>query len=136
MQCNTWVPKLQVTIGNYTFVDIFYVVDVADTNVVLEVQWMYYIGDNSINYQIPEMKLQDSIGILRVVRGRHTYPKHVVNFNNMISILRHGDIEWAGECYITSLNPKIRVVKHPKEIETLLHKYEKVFIDLPRSSTW
>ena len=23
MQCNTWVPKLQVTIGNYTFVDIF-----------------------------------------------------------------------------------------------------------------
>ena len=37
MQCNTWVPKLQVTIGNYTFVDIFYVVDVADTNVVLGV---------------------------------------------------------------------------------------------------
>ena len=23
MQCDTWVPKLQVTIGNYTFVDIF-----------------------------------------------------------------------------------------------------------------
>ena len=37
MQCNTWVPKLQVTIGNYTFVDSFYVVGVADTNVVLGV---------------------------------------------------------------------------------------------------
>ena len=23
MQCKTWVPKLQVTIGNYVFVDIF-----------------------------------------------------------------------------------------------------------------
>ena len=23
MQCNTWVPKLQVTIGNYNFVDSF-----------------------------------------------------------------------------------------------------------------
>ena len=34
MQCKTWVPKLQVTVGNYTFVESFYVVDVADTNVV------------------------------------------------------------------------------------------------------
>ena len=38
MQCKTWVPKLQVTVGNYTFVDSFYVVDVVDTNVVLGVQ--------------------------------------------------------------------------------------------------
>ena len=37
MQGNTWVPKLQVTIGNYTFVDSFYVVDDADNNVVLGV---------------------------------------------------------------------------------------------------
>ena len=36
MQCNTWVPKLQVTIGNYNFVDSFYVVDVANNNVVWE----------------------------------------------------------------------------------------------------
>ena len=45
MQCKTWVPKLQVTIGNYTFVDSFYVVGVADTNVVLGVKWLYYIGE-------------------------------------------------------------------------------------------
>ena len=38
MQCNTWIPKLQVTIGNYTFVDSFYVVDVANTKIVLGVQ--------------------------------------------------------------------------------------------------
>ena len=69
MQCNTWVPKLQVTIGNYTFVDIFYVVDVADTNVVLGVQWMYSTGEYLVNYQIPEMKFQDSTGVLRFVRG-------------------------------------------------------------------
>ena len=40
MQCKTWVPKLQVTVGNYTFVDSFYVVDVVDTNLVLGVQWI------------------------------------------------------------------------------------------------
>ena len=72
MQCKTWVPKLQVTIGNYTFVESFYVVDVAYTNVFLGVKWLYSIGENSVNYQIPEMKFQDSIGVLRVVRGEHT----------------------------------------------------------------
>ena len=38
MQCKTWVPKLQVIVGNYNFFDSFYVVDVADTNVVLGVK--------------------------------------------------------------------------------------------------
>ena len=46
-------------------------------------------------------------------------------------ILRHGDVEWTAEFYVTSPNPKIKVAKHPKDIETLLHKYEKVFRDLP-----
>ena len=90
MQCNTWIPKLQVTIGNYNFVDIFYMVYVAYTIVVLGVQWLYYIGDNLVNYQIPEMKFQDSIGVLRVLSGWHTYPKQVVNCNSMRYILRHG----------------------------------------------
>ena len=92
MQCKTWVPKLQVTVGNYTFVDIFYVVDVVYTNVILGVQWLYYILNHIVNYQIPEMKFQDSKGVLRVVRGQHTYPNQVVTCNSMRSILRHGDI--------------------------------------------
>ena len=77
------------------------------------------------------MKFQYSTGVLRVVRGQHTYPKQVVNCNSMRSILRHGDIEWDAECDITSPKTKIIVVKNPKEIETLLHIYEKVFRDLP-----
>ena len=46
-------------------------------------------------------------------------------------ILRHGDIEWNFECHITSPIPNIKVVEHPKEIEKLLQKYEKLFRDLP-----
>ena len=46
-------------------------------------------------------------------------------------ILRHGDIEWDAECHITSPKPNIKVFEHPKEIEKLLKKYEKVFRDLP-----
>ena len=49
----------------------------------------------------------------------------------MRSILRHGDIEWDAEFHITSPNPNIKFVEHPKDIEKLLQKYEKVFKDLP-----
>ena len=55
---------------------------------------MYSTGEHTVNYQIPEMKFQDSKGVLRVVRGQHTYPKQVVNCNSVRSILRNGDIEW------------------------------------------
>ena len=106
-------------------------VDVDDNNVVLGVQWMYYIGENSVNYQIFEMKFQDSIGILRVVRGQHTYPNQVVTCNSMKSILIHGDIELAAEFHITYPKPNIKVFEHPKEIEKLFQKYEKKFRGLP-----
>ena len=131
MQCKTWVPKLQVTVGNCTFVDSFYVVDFDETSVVLGVKWLYSIGEHTLNYQIPEMKFQDSKGVLRVVRGQHTYPNQVVTCNSMRSILRHGDIEWAAEFDITYPNPNIKVFEHPKEIVKLIKTYEKVFRDLP-----
>ena len=49
----------------------------------------------------------------------------------MRSILRHGDIEWATQCHITSPKPNIKVFEHPKEMEKLLQKYEFFFRDLP-----
>ena len=41
MDYTKWIPKLQVTIGNHIITEIFYVVNVADTNVILGVQWFY-----------------------------------------------------------------------------------------------
>ena len=49
MECNYWIPKLNVTLGNYQMTDSFYVVDVADTHVVLGVQWLYSIGKYTID---------------------------------------------------------------------------------------
>ena len=46
--CTKWIPKLQVTLGNHTITDNFYVV-----NVVLGVQWLYYLGEHTVNYQVP-----------------------------------------------------------------------------------
>ena len=89
------------------------------------------VGEHTINYKIPEMKFQDWKGLLRVVRGQHTYPNQVVTCNSMRYILSHGDIEWAVECHITYPNPNIKVFEHPKEIEKLLKKYEIFIRDLP-----
>ena len=37
MECTRWIPKLNITLGNYNLTDDFFVVDVPDTNVVLGV---------------------------------------------------------------------------------------------------
>ena len=59
MDCTKWIPNLQVTIGNHTITDNFYVVNVADTNVVLGVQWLYYLGEHTVNYQVPKIRFKN-----------------------------------------------------------------------------
>ena len=96
-------------------------VNFPDTNVVLGVQWLYSIGDHILNYQIPEMKFQYSKGVLRVVRGQHTYPNQVVTRNCMKYILRHGDIEWAAEFHIKRRHMRHQL-KNKNKQEISLHR--------------
>jgi hypothetical protein len=35
MSCTKWIPKLTITMGNYSMTNDFFVVDIPDTNVVL-----------------------------------------------------------------------------------------------------
>ena len=84
-----------------------------------------------MNYQVLEMRFKNSEGKPILLRGMDTYPNQVVSSHSMRSILGHGDIEWIFECLITYSKPHLKVSKHPKEIEQLLSKYERVFGDLP-----
>ena len=68
---------MQVTIGNYTVTNCVYVVDVADTNVVLRLQWLYSVGNHTIDYQDPKMRFKYSDGKEVVLRGVNTYPKQM-----------------------------------------------------------
>ena len=56
MECTKWIPKLNITLGNYNLADDFFVVDVPDTNVVLGVQWLYSIGKYFTDYKTMEME--------------------------------------------------------------------------------
>ena len=44
MQCMNYVPYLSITMGTYTSIDHFFVVDIPDTNVILGVQWLNNFG--------------------------------------------------------------------------------------------
>ena len=84
-----------------------------------------------MNYQVPKMRFKDSEGKPILLRGMHTYPHLVVHSHSMRSTLRHGDIKWDVEYFITYSKPHLKVSKHIKEIQQLLRKYEKFFGDLP-----
>jgi len=46
---------LKVTMGNYSMKNDFYIIDLADINVVLGVQWLNTLGTISQNYQTMEL---------------------------------------------------------------------------------
>ena len=95
----------------------------ADTNVVLGVQWIYSLGEHTVNHQVPEIRFKNLEGKPILLRGMHTYPNQLVSSHSMRTILRNGDIEWDGECLITYIKPHLNISKHPKEIYQLLSMY-------------
>ena len=50
-----------------------------------------------------------------------TYANQLIFDNNMRSLLRNGDIEWAVECQITNEGSIVKVSYQPKDIKKLLH---------------
>ena len=65
--------------------------DVVDTNVVFGAQWLYSLGEHTVNYQVPEMRFKNPNGKPILLRGMHTYPNKVVSSHSMRYIFRHGD---------------------------------------------
>ena len=118
---------MQVSLGDYIVKDNFYVVDVEGTNLVLGVQWLYSIGENSMSYKVPQRSFKDAEGKLVVLKGMNTYPNQVISANSIRSILRHGDIEWVAEYYITNEGTTSKVSYQPKDIKKLLHKHKGIF---------
>jgi hypothetical protein len=131
MSCTKWIPKLTITMGNYSMTDDFFMVDVIDTNVVLGVQWIYSIGRYTIDQRTMEMEFTCSNGKKVVLRAMHQYPLKIVSSYNMEAVMRHGDIEWVVECFIFDREPPDRLQQLPEDLQVLLRKHHKVFSDIP-----
>ena len=79
MEYNHWIPKLNVTLGNYNMTNSFYVINVADTNVVLGVQWLYSIGKYTTYYRTMEMEFQRQDGKKGGLEGHeHLSPQAII----------------------------------------------------------
>jgi hypothetical protein len=131
LNCTRYVPRMTLSLGNYTITDDFFVVKVPDTNVVLGVQWLYSLGKYSTNYQTMEMEFQGQDGKRVVLRGMNTYPPKVVTAKNMEAVMRQDDIAWVAEFQILVQKPKGREPNFSREIKALLKNHQKVFGDIP-----
>jgi len=59
MQFMHYVPSLSVTMGSYTLVDHFFVVDIPVTNIILGVQWLITLGKVTTDWKALQMELVD-----------------------------------------------------------------------------
>jgi hypothetical protein len=133
MGCTKWIPKLTITMGNYSMTNDFFMVDVLDTNVVLGIQWLYSIGRYTTNQRTMEMEFTGPDGKKVVLRAMHQYPPKIVSSHSMEAFMRHGDIEWVVECFISNKEPLDRLQQLPEDLQVLLCKHQKVFSDIPPS---
>ena len=62
-----------------------------------------------------------------------TYPPKVVSSQRMEAVLRHQDIEWATECFITSQDQRDLKQQFSADIQALLNKHDRVFGNIPPS---
>jgi hypothetical protein len=74
MSRTKWIPKLTITMGNYSMTDDFFVVDLPDTNVVLGFQWLYSIGRYTMDQRTMEMEFTGPDGKKVVLRAMHHVP--------------------------------------------------------------
>jgi hypothetical protein len=81
--CLDRVPYLEVNLGNYTMRDTFYVVELANTDVVLGVQCLITLGKISTNYQTLDMGFKNSEGKKIVLRGMSSGEPRIVSTKRM-----------------------------------------------------
>jgi hypothetical protein len=78
-----------------------------------------------------EMEFTGPDGKQMVLRAMHQYPTKIVSLHSMEVVMRHGDIEWVVECFISDKNPPDHLQQLLEDLHVLLHKHHKVFSDIP-----
>ena len=70
-----YVPSLSVTMGPYTLVDHFFVVDIPDTNIILGFHWLITLGKVTIDWKALQMEwVELKSGKPQMIQFMHTYP--------------------------------------------------------------
>jgi hypothetical protein len=78
-----------------------------------------------------EMEFTGPDGKKVVLQAMHRYRPKIVSSHSMEAVMRHGDIEWVVECFISNRELPDRLQQLPKDLQVLLRKHHKVFSDIP-----
>jgi len=122
---------LEMSLGNYTLTDDFYVVDLVDTNVFLSVQWLYSMGKFSMNYQVMEMDFKGVDGMKVVLRVMSNGSPTIVSTKQLEGIFKHGGVSYATEYLITSKKTSDSSHNYHVDIQAYLSKHDRAFGDIP-----
>ena len=89
MPCTRVVKQLKMTLGDYELCDDFYVVRIAETYIVLGVQWLHSIGGYYVNHQTMEFKFHSN-GKEVLLRGLSNGAPKVVSTKRMERTFQRG----------------------------------------------
>ena len=103
MACGRYIPQMSLTLGKYTLVQDFYVVDIPDTNIKLGVQWLITLGPITTNYNTMEMSFNNEDGKRITLKGMTGKSPRVVTTKKMHAILRCEEVAYATGCFITEI---------------------------------
>jgi hypothetical protein len=131
MPCNMYIPGINLTLGRHDLARDFYVMDLPDTNIILEVQWLSTLGPITTNYKTMEMFFREESGRKVVLRGMFGNTTRVVTTKHMEAIFRIDEIVYAIECKISACVDKKGKVHYALEIHGIIDKHTKVFGPIP-----
>ncbi len=105
----------------------FYVMELADTNAVLGVQWLNTLGTITQDYKTMEMGFNTPNGNKVVLKGMANRASIVVSANKMEALFRHEDIDYVVECLITTKKDANDRLQLHIDLHSLLDKHDLVF---------
>lgn len=127
---------MSLKLGNYELKDDFFVVSIGGTDdVVLGIQWLWYLREITLNLQTMKLKFM-SQGRRVLLQGMSNRGPRIVSLNKMEQLIRHDQVGWAAECIIISSSPLEEKRSYPVDIQALITKRSRcliihLLVDLP-----
>ncbi|KAH9328906.1 hypothetical protein KI387_001014, partial [Taxus chinensis] len=92
---------LSIQMGDYTLTDDFYVIGLGEIDTVLGIQWLQSLGRYVQDFR--RMELEFMVDRKKIVlRALFDGGPRVVSARRMESIVKHGEVAWAAQCFISS----------------------------------
>ena len=117
--------------ANHTVTEEFFIVDLANMEVILGIQWMETLDEYTQSFK--RMDFTFVVDRKKVVlRGMTNERPKEVYAHRMEAIFRHDDVAWAAHCFILAKPIKgHRTPPQDDELQDILSRHDKVFMDIP-----